>query len=240
VRAGLPALIERGFGTDASRPLITWYDDGTGERVELSVATTANWVAKTANLLRDSLDVQTGDRVAIALPRHWQTPVVQLAAWLAGACVVALSPDDDLPPATAAFVSEAALDAGLALPRGVEVVALSLRPMAGRLASPRPGVLDFAVEVPGHGDHFAPASEAGPVAIVGARPVSAEELLDAAERSGLAAGERALVRLPPWTLPGLVAGGLAPLLAGAGALLCSSDDVPESRLTAERVTRTLG
>ena len=36
---------------DPTRPLLTWYDDGNGERVELSGATLANWVAKTANLL---------------------------------------------------------------------------------------------------------------------------------------------------------------------------------------------
>jgi uncharacterized protein (TIGR03089 family) len=40
---------------DRSRPLITYYDDETGERVELSVATFDNWVAKTVGLLRDGL-----------------------------------------------------------------------------------------------------------------------------------------------------------------------------------------
>jgi uncharacterized protein (TIGR03089 family) len=36
---------------DPGRPLVTFYDDATGERVELSVATYANWVAKTSSLL---------------------------------------------------------------------------------------------------------------------------------------------------------------------------------------------
>jgi len=36
---------------DASLPLMTFYDDATGERTELSGATLANWVSKTANLL---------------------------------------------------------------------------------------------------------------------------------------------------------------------------------------------
>ncbi|MCU0266884.1 MAG: TIGR03089 family protein, partial [Actinomycetia bacterium] len=60
---------------DPARPLLTHYDDATGERVELSVATTANWVAKTANLLADELDVGPGAVVALALPRHWLVPV---------------------------------------------------------------------------------------------------------------------------------------------------------------------
>src|SRR5690606_31992912 len=37
-------------GSGSARPLITFYDDATGERIELSGVTTANWVAKTANL----------------------------------------------------------------------------------------------------------------------------------------------------------------------------------------------
>ena len=43
-----------------ARPLVTFYDDATGERVELSVATYANWVAKTAGLAQDELDVERG------------------------------------------------------------------------------------------------------------------------------------------------------------------------------------
>jgi uncharacterized protein (TIGR03089 family) len=34
------------------QPLVTFYDDSTGERIELSVTTYANWVAKASSLLR--------------------------------------------------------------------------------------------------------------------------------------------------------------------------------------------
>ena len=34
--------------------------DATGERVELSVATYANWVSKTANMLQDGLAAEPG------------------------------------------------------------------------------------------------------------------------------------------------------------------------------------
>ena len=59
-------------GSGAARPLITYYDDATGERVELSATTTANWAAKAANLLRDECDVEPGTPVAVLLPAHWQ------------------------------------------------------------------------------------------------------------------------------------------------------------------------
>ena len=41
-------LLRSALAADPGRPLVTFYDDATGERVELSVATFANWVAKTA------------------------------------------------------------------------------------------------------------------------------------------------------------------------------------------------
>ncbi|MGH3617980.1 MAG: TIGR03089 family protein, partial [Pseudonocardiaceae bacterium] len=72
---------------DPARPRITHYDDAAGSRIELSGATLANWAAKTANWLRDELDVQPGDIVAVLLPPHWQTAGVLLGAWWCGATV---------------------------------------------------------------------------------------------------------------------------------------------------------
>lgn len=64
---------------EPGRPLLTWYGSET-ERVELSVITFANGVAKTASFLRNELMLEPGDRVALHLGLHWQT-----AVWL-GAC----------------------------------------------------------------------------------------------------------------------------------------------------------
>lgn len=80
-------LLARQLLRDASRPLFTYYDHTTGERVELSVATTANWVAKTANYLLDEFGIDTGDMVNIRLPLHWQAAILLLASWAAGAQV---------------------------------------------------------------------------------------------------------------------------------------------------------
>src|ERR1700730_16678532 len=74
-------LLRRVVAGDPARPLVTFYDDAAGERIELSAKTFDNWVAKTANLLVDGLDAEPGERVAIALPRHWQTCVWVFASW---------------------------------------------------------------------------------------------------------------------------------------------------------------
>ena len=55
---------------DPARPRITHYDDAAGSRIELSGATLTNWAAKTANWLRDELDV----------PDHRQEAVIFLVS----------------------------------------------------------------------------------------------------------------------------------------------------------------
>jgi len=126
---------------DPSQPLVTYYDMATGERVELSTTTTANWVAKTSNFLVDDLDAAPGTRVRIGLPSHWLTTVWILSAWNVGATIV-----------------DQAADVGLSGPDLVADepvrVAASLRPLGGRFPEAPAGFLDVGAEVPGHGDHF--------------------------------------------------------------------------------------
>ena len=55
-----PSALAALLRSDPSRPLVTFYDDATGERIELSVTTYANWVAKTAGLAADELDAERG------------------------------------------------------------------------------------------------------------------------------------------------------------------------------------
>src|SRR6201989_3212849 len=73
---------------DPVGPRITYYDDATGERIELSAVTLANWAAKTGNLLRDELAAGPASRVAVLLPAHWQTAAVLFGVWWIGAEVV--------------------------------------------------------------------------------------------------------------------------------------------------------
>ncbi|NLF05128.1 MAG: TIGR03089 family protein [Actinomycetales bacterium] len=69
------------------RPFLTWYG-ADGERIELSATVTANWVAKTTNLLVEEFDAGPGTLVRVDLPVHWRTAVWALAAWRTGAGVV--------------------------------------------------------------------------------------------------------------------------------------------------------
>jgi hypothetical protein len=91
-------LLQSELRRDASRPLLTWYDDATGERVELSVATAANWAAKTANLLVDEHGLAPGDSIRLDPPSHWLSFVAALGAWTAGVAV-------DVSGGTAALLS---------------------------------------------------------------------------------------------------------------------------------------
>ena len=86
-RVTITSLLSRELRRDGARPFLTWYDDATGDRVELSVATTANWAAKIANHLVDELDLQPGDHMTVGSALHWTTAVVLLGGWSAGAHV---------------------------------------------------------------------------------------------------------------------------------------------------------
>ncbi len=80
-------LLVDALRTDPGRPLLTMYDDFPqpgSERIELSVTTFDNWVAKTANFLLDELLLEPGEPVAVALPAHWQTAVIEVAVLAAG------------------------------------------------------------------------------------------------------------------------------------------------------------
>ena len=159
---------------DPSQPLLTYYDMGTGERVELSSTTTANWVAKTSNFLVDDLEAEPGTRVRIGLPTHWLSMVWILSAWNVGAVVV-----------------DGRADIGVSGPDLVadepQRVAASLRPLGGRFASPPEGFLDLGAEVPGHGDHFValdPPTPATPAIDLDGRARTHAELLAETAPSG--------------------------------------------------------
>ncbi|HSV67613.1 MAG TPA: TIGR03089 family protein [Mycobacteriales bacterium] len=241
--AATDQLLEQALARDPARPLLTYYDDATGERAELSATTLANWVAKTANLLRDELDVRPGDPVAVLLPTHWQTAAVLLATWAAGGVA-----GTDPAGATAAFVDLAHLaEARAADPD--ELVVLSLAPLGQGLAKPEEGALDYARTVRAHGDRFTPyhrIPDAAAAVDDDGRVLTGADLLGESRRRaaelGLHVMDRVLSTLA-WEDPAdWVDGLLAPLAAGASLVLCAHPDrhALSHRAEAEQVTATLG
>jgi uncharacterized protein (TIGR03089 family) len=222
------------LAASGGQPVLTWYDDASGERVELSGATLGNWVAKTANLLVDGAGLVPGDVAAVALPPHWQSAAVLLGCWSAG---VVADPGGGATGASVVFASEP-VDSPAA-----DRYLLGLAPMGLPMRDVPAGWLDYVVEVRAYGDRFAapvpvrPGDPATPglthAGLVGA----ARERAAALGITG--GGGRVLVDAGahPDPLDWL----LAPLSAGASIVLCGRLD-PErltGRIAAERVDRVL-
>ncbi|TDD64575.1 TIGR03089 family protein [Actinomadura darangshiensis] len=261
--AGTPAeLLRRRVAADPSRPLVTFYDDAAGERIELSARTFDNWVAKTANFLVDGLAAEPGTRVVLVLPPHWQTAVWLMACWSAGLVVVPLDPEavraGGAEPigASEPYILAAAqevLDDVMAddtLAGGAEeIVGLSLHALGGPLAECPPGVTDYAAEVRTYGDGFTPGpgvTPEAPAMSVTKTTFTAAELVAAAraaaEKWELDARDRLLVDMPFATLDGVLTGLLAPLASGASVIIQRNFDKAtlDRRLNLEHVTVVAG
>jgi uncharacterized protein (TIGR03089 family) len=253
----LPAdLLTAALRRDPAAPLLTQYDDASGERVELSAATVENWVAKTANLLQDEFDVGPGSTVVVALPVHWQTAAVLLGVWRCGAAVLDTAAEDDGQLAGADVVL-AAQDRLYPLAEALgdspaDLLGLSLHPLGLGMTDYVGPARDFALEVRAQGDVFAPYQPPDPSAPgivagglelpLGALAATATEL---AGRLGITEGDRVLVDEQTAAEAGPIAWLLAPLAAGASLVICrhegpDGDDVLERRAADERVTATLG
>ena len=227
------AILDPLLAADPAGPRITYYDDATGERIELSTVTMANWAAKTANLLRDEMGAGPGTRVAVLLPAHWQTAAALFGIWWIGSEVV-LDGDADV-----ALCTRDRLDEADDAVSGGEVAVLSLDPF-GKPAPDLPiGVTDYATAVRVHGDQIVPERLPGP-ALAG-RSVS--EVLEAARNAAatqaFTAGDRVL-STAAWSTPDeLIANLIAVFAAGASLVQVANPDAgaQERRRATEKVTR---
>lgn len=229
--SAIPDRIAAAFGREPGRPAVTFYDQATGERVELSWTTTANWVAKCANLLVDELDVQPGDPVAVDLPPHWLSVVLLLACWQVGAQVRV-----GAAAAEVALVRFAAADPVPAGRPGEQRVVLSLAPMGAPVRGGVPaGVLDLAREAPSQPDLLLVPVDVDPDAgalIDGASGFSQADLTPSEP-------ERLLVA-DPLLDAGLAALLAATLLAGGSLVVVRRPGDLAPLAASERCTATVG
>lgn len=203
---------------DPGRPRITWYG-ADGERVELSGAVLANWVAKTANLLVEEFDAGPGTRVRLDLPAHWRTIVWALATWYVGA-VVQL---DDEPTDVVVTARP---------PTGIPAeatVAVALPALARRFGAELPvGVLDYAATVLGQADTppSHPRTASGALALV--RPTGRTTVDALTARVEPSPARRLIQTTTP--LDELLITVRAGLAAGGSVVL--TDRLPADRLAA--------
>lgn len=227
-------LLDPILRTDPAGPRVTYYDDATGERVEVSTVTLANWAAKTANLVRDEFGLEPGARVSVLLPAHWQTAAVLLGAWWAGADVV-LGADAE---AELAIVHGDRIDEAGDVD---EILALSLDAFGKPVADLPIGVTDYATNVRVHGDQFRPSGQQGALGGRSVDDVLASARTRADARS-LTAGDRVLSSLS-WNTDDQLIDGLLSILVVGGSLVQVNnpdDTKTERRSATEKVTKTFG
>jgi uncharacterized protein (TIGR03089 family) len=231
------ALLDPLMAADPVGPRITYYDDATGERIELSTVTLTNWAAKTGNLLRDELGAGPTTRVAVLLPAHWQTAAVLFGIWWIGAEVVLTGLQEtgaDIALCTVDRLSEAddAVGAG-------EIAVLSLDPFGKPAADLPVGVTDYATSVRVHGDQISPERHPGPV--LDGRSVT-DVFLDAqasAAAEGFTSGDRVMSTAGWTTADELTANLLAVFVVGASLVQVANPDasVLDRRRQMEKTTR---
>jgi uncharacterized protein (TIGR03089 family) len=217
------SLFADNVASDPARPCLTWY--GPDERTELSGATLANWVAKTANLLVDELGLGPGDVAAVKLPPHWQTCSIMLACWTAG---LSISHSDSV-----------TADVSFGLPGTECDYAVGLHPFALPVPDPSPAS-DWVLAARAHGDHYGgpPAREDAPALSGLPAEVThgdlAQRALARAKELGIERGDRVLIDLDahPRPLDYLV----APIAAGASLVLCKGVESVEKVAATERAT----
>jgi uncharacterized protein (TIGR03089 family) len=226
--------------------LITFYDDGTGERVGLTAGELGDWSSATSALLTQGRGLGRGSQAAVLLPPHWQTAIVLLGCWASGIEVsfrgwstAGLSPAGE--PLDVSFVEQRRIGNWLdEVPAAAHQFAVRLG-AAGETPS---GYDDFASAVsPWRG---APPPS-GTVAAQDRATVTGETYgsyatiaAGIADMRGIGPGDRVLVDAAASEQPLIWL--LAPLSVGASIVLCVNFDRTrlDDRVAAERVTRILG
>ena len=222
------------LAAEPSRPFVTYYDEKTGERSELSVKSLANWVAKTHFLLVDELGLGVGDTAQLMLPAHWISVPIVLGCLSAG---LALSADEGVvafaEPGTVGSVADA-LDVYVIAPDSAAV---------GLREGVPDGATDYVVAVRPQADAWAGvrfgAEPSAPIFDGRTRADVMATAVEHAESLGAAKGSRLLTTRDWSTSDDWLDTVLVPLAVGGSLVIvrnAASEDVVERRMGQERAT----
>lgn len=222
-------LLSTAARTRGGTPLLTHYRPELAERTELSHASFANWVDKTANLI-EALDVDAESEVAVCVlaeyPAHWMSLIWPFALWQRGL------PCDVRSRADAGGVDLAVIGPDAPDPVGIDTLACSLHPWGLPLGGLPDGVLDFSTEALAQPDaHLALPASPGEVAwIDGGRR------LTFADVAGLPGESRRLLLRPTSAWDAVSA--LVSALAGGGSVVLveGGDDEAVARIASDERT----
>jgi uncharacterized protein (TIGR03089 family) len=222
---------EQLLAAEPARPFVTYYDEASGERSELSAKSLANWVVKTHHLLTGELGLGVGDTALLALPAHWISVPVLLGCLTAGLAVTAEGKAD------VAFVAPDTLaDAGDA----PDVFAVAPASAAvGFGGNPPVPALDYVTAVRPHEDKWPSVQLAATPDDPCLPGMSRAEVAARAAATGLEPGARVLTTRP-WRVPAdWVDSVLAPVAARGSLVIvanCTDEDVLARRMSQERAT----
>ena len=217
---------------------MTSIDGATDARTELSATSLENAAAKIANALRDEFDLESGARVGLLLPLHWQRAAWCAGVWTAG-CIVELAAD---PTAVDLFVTTID-DAAAAGPTRRDVAVVSLHPFGLPLSEPLPrGSADVTLAVRQQPDAylFEPPSGDLPALTRAGSTMSQQEVFDVARTRaadwGLGAGGRLLASDGIDLVDGWLAALAVPLVADASVVLARGIADIDRLIEQERIT----
>ncbi len=217
-----------------TRPFVTYYDEASGERAELSARSLGNWVAKTHFLLSDELGLGAGDSALLALPVHWISVPAVLGCLTAGLELVQSGGD-------VAFVAPESVAGAAGVP---DVFAIAPESAAtGFGNNPPDGTQDYVTAVRPQADNWASvrfgAGPGDPCLAGRSRAAVAALARERAAALGIATGGRVLTTRD-WSAPDdLIDTLLAPLAAGGSVVYvrhCTDEAVLQRRVDQERAS----
>jgi uncharacterized protein (TIGR03089 family) len=217
--------------TDTSRPFVTYYDEDTDERTELSIKSLANWVVKTHHLLTTELGLGVGDSALVLLPAHWISVPVLLGCLSAGLAIA------DEGPADVAFVTPATLASAADV---ADVYAIDPGAAAAGFgaAAPLPAH-DYVTSVRPHEDKWPSVQLVGGPDDPCTPGRTRAEVAALAAASGLPPGARLLTTRSWTSADDWIDAVLAPVAASGSVVIvanCADEAVIDRRRQQERVT----